>query len=111
MASEEWVRVASASDVKPGAILRVIVGDDQVALANADGELYAVDNVCTHEYAELHEGWIEDCLIECPLHGSRFDLRTGMVQSLPAVHALPLYEVKVEGEDVFVRGPVKNVRE
>ena len=48
-----------------------------VAVFNADGELFAIDDTCTHQDASLSEGWLEDCMIECPLHAASFDLRTG----------------------------------
>lgn len=105
--NDEWVKVASAGDVKPGEVIRVEVEDEAVALARVDGELFAVSDVCSHEYVLLHDGWIEDYEIECPQHGSRFDLRTGAVRNLPATQPIPTYEVRVENDDVFLRRAVK----
>lgn len=107
MSGQGWMRVGSVHDVKPGDVIRVFADDEPVALANLNGELLAVGDVCSHEYVELHEGWIEDDAIECPQHGSRFDLRTGAVMGLPATRPIPVYEVKVDGEDVYVRGPTQ----
>jgi nitrite reductase/ring-hydroxylating ferredoxin subunit len=107
MTDEGWTRVASVSDVKDGQVIRVMVDDEPLALANAGGEFLATSDVCTHEFVLLHDGWLEGEEIECPEHGSRFDMRTGAVVNLPATQPLPVYEVKVDGEDIFVRGPKK----
>jgi 3-phenylpropionate/trans-cinnamate dioxygenase ferredoxin subunit len=98
-----WVKVAAVKDVPVGEPVGVMVGDDPVVLANVDGEILAASNVCTHEYVHLDEGWLEGDLIECPQHGSQFDLRTGKACSLPATQPLPVYDVRVDGEDVYVR--------
>lgn len=95
-------KVAGLSDIPDDEALKVETGDTQIALVKADGEVYAVSNVCTHEYAELHEGFVEGCEIECPLHGSMFDVRTGEVKSLPATRDLPTFPCKVDGDDVLV---------
>jgi len=105
-ASEDWVRVASASDVKPGQVTKVMVGKDAVCLGNVAGDLLAIYDICSHEYVELHEGWLEGDEVECPQHGSKFSMRTGAVRGLPATKPVPAYEVKVEGDDVYVRGPL-----
>jgi 3-phenylpropionate/trans-cinnamate dioxygenase ferredoxin subunit len=65
-----------------------------------DGEFYAVDDTCTHQDASLADGWLEGCLVECPVHGSRFDLRTGAVDGPPA--RLPVRTHAVEVRDGVV---------
>ena len=70
------IRVCPLADLPPGEATRV-VAHVPVAVFNADGELFAIDDTCTHQDASLSEGWLEDCLIECPLHEASFDLRTG----------------------------------
>ena len=72
-------------------------------LANVDGHYYAIGNLCTHEEGPLDEGRLEGHEVECPWHGSRFDLRTGAVAEGPADTPEPSYEVKVEGESIFIR--------
>jgi len=104
--SDDWVRVGSAGDVKPGQVTRVVVGKDPVCLGNVDGELLAINDICSHEYVELHEGWLEGEEVECPQHGSKFSMRTGAVRGLPAIRPVPAYEVKIEDGDIYVRGPV-----
>lgn len=97
-----YVKVASRGDIPADEALKVEVEGKQIALVVADGEVHAVSNVCTHEYAELHEGFVEGHEIECPLHGSIFDVRSGEVKSLPATENLPTFPVKIEGDDVLV---------
>ncbi|MGH9195177.1 MAG: non-heme iron oxygenase ferredoxin subunit [Acidimicrobiia bacterium] len=108
MSDDNWTRVASASDVKPGNVIMVTLGDDPIALAHVDDELLAIGDVCSHEYVLLHDGFVDGDEIECPEHGSKFSLRTGAVRGLPATQPVAAYEVKVEGDDVFLRGPKEN---
>ena len=97
------VRVAAAGDIPVGGLLRVEVSGRAVCVAHAvDGKFYAVADACPHEGASLSEGDLLGAEIECPLHGSRFDLRSGQVRALPATEpAIPLIVV-VEDDDLFV---------
>ncbi len=102
----DWVRVAAMGDVKEGACLGVRVGKTEVAIYHLPGGEYrATSNVCSHEYALLTEGWMENNCIECPLHAAQFDIRTGKAMSAPADEAIAVYPVKLEGEDVMVQLP------
>lgn len=104
--ADGWVRVAAAADVAEGQALGVRVGDKEIAIYHlAGGEFCATDNVCSHEYALLTEGWMENGCIECPLHAAQFDIRTGKALSAPADEDLAVFEVKVEGGDVLVKVP------
>ena len=67
-----------------------------------DGSVHAVHDECSHEAVPLSEGDIEDCTLECWLHGSRFDLRTGEPTALPAIRPIPVYPVTIDGDDVLV---------
>lgn len=67
-----------------------------------DGEIFAIDDTCTHQDASLADGWLEGCEVECPLHASRFDLRTGRVDAPPAKKPARTHRVHVEGEMVYV---------
>jgi len=98
----EFVRVARASDVPPGSVVRVDVEGHRVALANVDGQFYAIDDTCTHEDASLAEGGIVGDIVACPKHGSRFNVKTGRVLSLPAVRSVAVYPVRVEGDAVLI---------
>jgi nitrite reductase/ring-hydroxylating ferredoxin subunit len=97
-----FVKVASVDDIPNGEALQVETNGLTLALVRTDQGVFCTQDVCTHEQAFLSEGFVEGCEIECPLHGSIFDVRTGEVKSLPATEALKTYPVKVEGEDVLV---------
>ena len=78
-------------------------GTVEVALVrDSDGELHAISDICSHGAVSLSDGEVEDCSIECWLHGSRFDLRTGEPTGLPAIIPIAVYPVKIDGGDVFV---------
>jgi 3-phenylpropionate/trans-cinnamate dioxygenase ferredoxin subunit len=94
--------IAKRSDIPPGTAKRVEVDGVEVLLCNVDGELYAVEDVCTHDGGQLDQGVLEDNIIECPRHGATFDVRTGAALTLPATEPLPTYRVRVEGDDVFI---------
>lgn len=102
----EWVRVAAAADVAEGNVLGVRVGEREIAVYHlSGGEYRASDNICTHEYALLSDGWLEDGCIECPLHAGRFDVRTGKAMCAPVDRDLAIFEVKVEGDALLVKLP------
>jgi nitrite reductase/ring-hydroxylating ferredoxin subunit len=101
-----WVRVAGVADVGEGQVHAVRVGDREIALYHlAGGEFRATENVCTHEYALLSDGWLEDGCIECPLHAARFDIRTGKALCAPAETDIKVFEVKVENTDLLLKVP------
>ena len=95
-------QVAKLSDLPPGTAKKVEVDGVAVLLCNCDGEIYAVEDVCTHDGGPLDEGELMDCKIMCPRHGALFDVKTGTALTLPAVVPLPTYAVSIEGDDVFV---------
>ena len=106
MSESGWVRVASVSEVAKGQMIAVQVGDRDIALCHLEsGEFCATDNVCTHEFARLTNGFLEDNEIECPLHGGRFDVRTGEPLCPPVETELEVFEVKVSGDDVLIKAP------
>lgn len=108
----EWVRVASTADLKPGSVIQVEIDEEPIALAQTDdGEYLATTDVCSHEYVLLHDGFLEGPEIECPQHGSKFDMRTGQVINLPATQPIDVYEVKSEGGDIYLRGPHPGAKE
>lgn len=98
----DWVRVATASDLPPGEKLGVVVAGEEIALFNVDGTMYAIGDICTHAEASLSEGDFYDTLVECPLHGSAFDVTSGAACGLPAMGNAGTYAVKVEDGAVFV---------
>jgi 3-phenylpropionate/trans-cinnamate dioxygenase ferredoxin subunit len=98
----EFITVAQAADLKPGELTCVRVGRKRVALANVDGEFFAFDDTCTHEEASLSEGELFSDVVECPLHGAAFNVRTGAVESFPATEPVATYAVRVEGGQIQV---------
>lgn len=100
---EDFVRVCAVEDVPDPGALRVEVGDTPMAIVRSDGVVYAINDVCSHAEVSLSEGEIYDTTIECWLHGSCFDLRTGTPTGLPATRPVPVYETKIDGGDVYVR--------
>lgn len=98
-----YLRVAGLSQLAEGVPLAVEVQGEPVALFLLDGDVYATHDVCTHQYALLSDGYVEDGCVECPLHQAQFDIPTGKALSAPATTDLRCYPVKVEGGDVFVQ--------
>ena len=97
------VRVASVDEVPEGALKGVVADRTEICLAHAeDGNFYAINDVCTHENFLLSEGELFGLDIECPQHGSRFNLQTGAVTGLPAVIPAQTFPVHVEDGDVYV---------
>lgn len=94
--------VAKKSSIAPGRTMRVNVDGNDILLCNVDGSIYAIEDVCTHDGAPLDQGELEDCRIVCPRHGANFDVRTGEALTLPAVIPVGTYEVRVDGDDIFV---------
>lgn len=101
---EDFVKVATTTDLPPGELMLVEVEDERIALANVGGQYYAVTDECTHSGCTLSDGELEGEVLECPCHGSQFDVRTGEVVSPPANEPLTLYTVRIEGNDILV-GP------
>jgi 3-phenylpropionate/trans-cinnamate dioxygenase ferredoxin subunit len=83
-------------------MLVVICNGRRLALSNIDGQLYAIDDICTHDGGPLGEGTLRGDRVICPRHGAAFDARTGKALGLPAVCDVRAYVVVVEGDDVFV---------
>ena len=103
--SETWIRVCSTAELLPGEYRIAWDGDVAIAVFNIDGDLYAVEDVCTHDGGELAGGPIDGFAIECVRHGARFDIRTGAALSLPAIRPTNVYAVQVKGSDILVESP------
>jgi 3-phenylpropionate/trans-cinnamate dioxygenase ferredoxin component len=105
----DYVEVMPADMVEEGEMVPFEIDGEELMLARVEGEIHALHGICTHEYAELWDGDIEDNTIWCPLHSSGFNVVTGEATNLPAVIPLPVYDVKIEDGTVFVsRQPIKN---
>lgn len=101
----EWHSVAKLGDMRDDEPKPVRVGDRLIALYRIDGKIYATDDVCSHEFAMLSEGFIEGDEIECPLHQARFHIPTGEARSAPATEDIKTFSVRVDGEDISVGVP------
>jgi len=95
-------RACSVSEVRDDEAHAVVIGDLEVAVARDGDEFFAIQNLCSHAEVALSEGDVEGCTIECWLHGSRFDLRTGKPTGLPATEPVSTFPVDVRGGDVYV---------
>ncbi len=105
MSEIEFHAVAKTGDLDDGEAMQVMVGKKEIAVYNLDGEFFATDDICTHAYASLADGYIEGEMIECPLHGGCFDIRTGKAKTPPVTEDLNTYEVRIEGESILVGVP------
>lgn len=90
------------SELALGEALRLDTAPPIAVFRTEDGELFAIDDTCTHQDASLADGWVEGCEVECPLHASRFDLRTGTVDAPPAKRPVRVHEVRVIDGDIMV---------
>ncbi len=103
----EFVKVARIDEIPVNGSKLIEIDDVRVALFNLDGEFYAIEDVCTHDGGPLVEGEIlAGCQVQCPRHGARFDIRTGEALSFPAFEATNTYEVRLDGDDVWLESPL-----
>lgn len=100
MSPQPAVRLSELPEL--GAVRVVIEGQAVAVVRDENGDVHAIGDTCTHADVSLAEGEVEDCSIECWLHGSRFDLRTGQPLALPAIRPVPVYPVTLDGDDVLV---------
>jgi 3-phenylpropionate/trans-cinnamate dioxygenase ferredoxin subunit len=98
----DFVKVAKTAEIKPGQARLIEVKGKQIAVFNINGDFFAIDNMCTHEEASLVEGEISGHEVICPLHGAKFDVRTGEVLGPPAYDDVGCYPVRVVGTDIEV---------
>jgi 3-phenylpropionate/trans-cinnamate dioxygenase ferredoxin subunit len=98
----EWIKVGEVGTPPLGEVKVIMPRGQRIALANVDGEYYAIDDVCTHDGGPLDQGEVFDHQIECPRHGARFDVRTGKALTLPAIFPVKTYPVRVDGNDILI---------
>jgi len=97
------MRACSLSDLPEEGAIRVVLDGTPICVARSGGEVYAINDICSHADVSLSEGDVEDGTVECWLHGSCFDLRTGAPTGLPATKPVATYPVTVEGDDVLIK--------
>lgn len=98
-----FVKVGKTSDFLETEGKNVSVNGQEVCIARNKDKFYAFDDLCTHAHSRLSGGDVEGCEISCPLHGARFSIETGEALTLPAVKPVRTHEVKVEGDQIFVK--------
>jgi 3-phenylpropionate/trans-cinnamate dioxygenase ferredoxin subunit len=98
-----WIRVCATAELLPGEQRVAWDGDTPILVANVDGDLFAIEDRCTHEDFELSAGSVEDGQIECTLHGARFDLRTGAALCPPAYTPVQKFPVQIDDGAVWTR--------
>lgn len=103
--SEEWLTVALRSELPRGGMKAVAFGGRELALYDVAGRVYATDNLCTHAYALLTDGSLEGGVVECPLHGGRFEVATGKGLGPPIPCDLQTYQARVVDEEIQVLLP------
>ncbi|GAC1353257.1 MAG: non-heme iron oxygenase ferredoxin subunit [Polyangiales bacterium] len=94
--------VAHKSEIPEGTTKRVDIDGVAVLLCHVASEIYAIEDVCSHDGGALDQGELEECRIMCPRHGAYFDVRTGVALTLPAILPVPTYRVRVEDDAIFV---------
>jgi len=99
----DFTKVATNSEIPEGGKLYVELDERLVVIFRAGGDLYCLDDVCTHDGGPLGEGQLNGYEIACPRHGAKFDMRTGQALTMPATEATAVHEIKAEGDDVLVR--------
>jgi 3-phenylpropionate/trans-cinnamate dioxygenase ferredoxin component len=103
MLDATFQRVCAADEVRSGTVVALDVNGTPIALVHCeDGTFHATYDECSHEQIPLSEGEVDDCTLECWLHGSRFDVRTGEPTGLPATEPVPVYPVEIHDGDIYV---------
>jgi len=99
----DWVKVADLSECPPGTLLDVEAGRESIVLANIDGDLYALENRCSHQDLPLSDGELDGDRLECLYHGARFDVCTGKAVGLPAIKPVETYPVELRGQEIYLQ--------
>ncbi len=92
-------KIGTVRDYPVGTVHQVEIDGLEIALVNSEEGFFAVNDVCTHAEVSLSDGFLNGCLLECPMHGAEFDVRTGEAKSLPATKSLEVYKVSIDGND------------
>ncbi len=100
-----WHFAIRVDELQDDAATEVLLRGRRIAICRFENSYYAFDNICTHEYACLSDGFLDGKTIECPLHQARFDVTTGEALCAPATRSLERFEVSLRGDEVFVSLP------
>jgi 3-phenylpropionate/trans-cinnamate dioxygenase ferredoxin subunit len=99
----QWIDAGAVSAWREGETKSILAGRRLIAIARAEGQFFAIEDICTHDGAELAGGAIEGTEIICPRHGARFCLRTGQALTPPAYEPVQVFETKIEADRLWVR--------
>jgi nitrite reductase/ring-hydroxylating ferredoxin subunit len=102
---EKWLVAATLEQLPSGSVVGVKLDGRDLAIANVDGRMHCTDNVCTHAYAYLSDGWLEGTVLECPLHGGQFDVVTGKALCAPVTEDLVVYQTRMIDNRIEVLVP------
>jgi 3-phenylpropionate/trans-cinnamate dioxygenase ferredoxin subunit len=100
--SDNWIRACAADDIDDEDLLRFDHGENTYCIYNTPEGFFATDGYCTHEEEHLENGIVIDCVIECPLHQGRFDVRNGKALSAPVCVDLKIWPVRIEADEVYI---------
>jgi nitrite reductase/ring-hydroxylating ferredoxin subunit len=103
--SDRWFRVASVEDVPAGEVFRAETEGEEIVLANVDGDLYALEDRCSHEDMPLSSGDLDGNRLQCLYHGAEFDVCTGSALQLPAIRPVKSFETQVRDDGIYVLIP------
>ena len=105
---EDFAKVADTTDIQPSHMKEVQIDGESICIVNVDGKYYAIGNICTHEGGPLVDGTLKGYEVECPWHASKFDVRTGEVTNPPASESEPVYQIKVDGNNILIKKQSKS---
>ena len=98
-----WIKIATTDAIEEDDMIAVEVEGKQIAVYHAQGAFHATANICTHAYALLTDGFLDECTVECPIHAGRFDIKTGKATAPPCIDDVKSYPVRVEGDEIQVK--------
>ena len=98
----DWYKVCEANELQVGDVVKAEVAGHEIALFHLNDGFYATQDLCTHAVASLADGYVEDDMVECPLHAAKFCIRTGAAKCLPASVPLKIYPIRLQNTDVYV---------
>jgi len=98
----EYIKVAKKSEIAPGEIKSFVAGNEVIAVCNVEGNFYAIKDECTHMEFPLSDGLLEEETVTCAYHGAAFNVKTGEALCLPAIESVETYELRVNGDDIYI---------
>lgn len=97
-----WVNIAKTDELPLGAMVHVVVEEEDIVICHTEDGYFAASDICTHASESLSTGRLDGNVVACPKHGGKFDVRTGAAVALPCVYALETYPVEVRGDEIWL---------